>query len=75
MFALNRMTLTTGEDWFNQQKGPVSKQQVQDYEIRLLREALALAQFNQRRAAKLLDLTYDQLRGYLRKYELLGKGE
>jgi len=51
------------------------KQQVQDYEIRLLREALAQAQFNQRRAAKLLDLTYDQLRGYLRKYELLGKGE
>jgi psp operon transcriptional activator len=51
------------------------KQQVQDYEIRLLREALGQAQFNQRRAAKLLDLTYDQLRGYLRKYELLGKGE
>lgn len=51
------------------------KQQVQDFEIRLLREALGQAQFNQRRAAKLLDLTYDQLRGYLRKYELLGKGE
>jgi psp operon transcriptional activator len=51
------------------------KQQVQDYEIRLLREALGQAQFNQRRAAKLPDLTYDQLRGYLRKYELLGKGE
>jgi len=51
------------------------KQQVQDYEIRLLREALGQAQFNQRRAARLLDLTYDQLRGYLRKYELLGKGE
>jgi psp operon transcriptional activator len=51
------------------------KQQIQDYEIRLLREALGQAQFNQRRAARLLDLTYDQLRGYLRKYELLGKGE
>lgn len=51
------------------------KQRVQDYEIRLLREALGQAQFNQRRAAKLLDLSYDQLRGYLRKYELLGKGE
>ncbi len=51
------------------------KQQVQDYETRLLREALTQAQFNQRRAAKLLDLTYDQLRGYLRKYDLLGKGE
>lgn len=51
------------------------KQQVQDYEIRLLREALAQARFNQRRAARLLDLTYDQLRGYLRKYELLGKSD
>lgn len=51
------------------------KQQVQDFEIRILREALKQAQFNQRKAAKLLDLTYDQLRGYLRKYELLNKGE
>lgn len=51
------------------------KQQVQDYEISLLREALTQAQFNQRRAAKLLDLSYDQLRGYLRKYELLGRIE
>jgi psp operon transcriptional activator len=49
------------------------KQQVQDFEIRLLHEALRSAQFNQRKAAKLLDLSYDQLRGYLRKYELLGK--
>jgi psp operon transcriptional activator len=51
------------------------RQQVQDFEIRLLREALTQAQFNQRRAAKLLDLSYDQLRGYLRKYDLLGKNE
>ena len=49
------------------------KQQVQDYEIRILNEALRQCQFNQRKAAKLLDLTYDQLRGYLRKYDLLGK--
>lgn len=51
------------------------KQQTQDYEVRLLREAMKQSQFNQRKAAKLLDLTYDQLRGYLRKYELLAKGE
>lgn len=51
------------------------KQQVQDYEIRILNEALRQCQFNQRKAAKLLDLTYDQLRGYLRKYELLKNGE
>ncbi len=49
------------------------KQQIQDYEIRILNEALRQCQFNQRKAAKLLDLTYDQLRGYLRKYDLLGK--
>ena len=47
------------------------KQHVQDYEIRLLKEARSQCQFNQRKAAKLLDLTYDQLRGYLRKYALL----
>jgi len=49
------------------------KNQVQDYEQRILKEALRQCQFNQRKAAKLLDLTYDQLRGYLRKYELLAK--
>jgi psp operon transcriptional activator len=49
------------------------KQMVQDYEIRILRDALKKSQFNQRKAARLLDLTYDQLRGYLRKYDLLAK--
>ncbi|HEY0963463.1 MAG TPA: phage shock protein operon transcriptional activator [Pseudomonadales bacterium] len=49
------------------------KMQIQDYEQRILKEALRQCQFNQRKAAKLLDLTYDQLRGYLRKYELLAK--
>jgi psp operon transcriptional activator len=49
------------------------KQQIQDYETRILNEALRQCQYNQRKAAKLLDLTYDQLRGYLRKYDLLGK--
>ena len=46
------------------------KEQVQDYEIGLLREALKQCQFNQRKTAKVLGLSYDQLRGYLRKYEL-----
>jgi hypothetical protein len=41
----------------------------------LLKEALRQCQFNQRKAARLLDLTYDQLRGYLRKYELLSSKE
>lgn len=46
------------------------KHQVQEYEIRILQEALRQCQFNQRKTAKLLDLSYDQLRGYLRKYDL-----
>src|SRR5690606_35394159 len=37
------------------------KQQVQEYEKKLLRDALRQCQFNQRKAARLLDLTYDQL--------------
>lgn len=49
------------------------KQKVQDYEIALLRAALQQTRFNQRKAAKLLDMSYDQLRGYLRKYDLLNK--
>ncbi len=46
------------------------KHQVQEYEKRILRDALKQCQYNQRKTAKLLDLSYDQLRGYLRKYEL-----
>ncbi|HWK52971.1 MAG TPA: phage shock protein operon transcriptional activator [Hyphomicrobiales bacterium] len=56
-------------------EGAGFKQQVQEYEKKLLRDALRQCQFNQRKAARLLDLTYDQLRGYLRKYELLSGGE
>lgn len=46
------------------------KHQVQEYEKRIIREALKQCQFNQRKTARLLDLSYDQLRGYLRKYDL-----
>ncbi len=38
------------------------------FEQRLIREALVAAQFNQRRAAQALGLTYHQLRAALRKY-------
>ena len=47
------------------------KQTVQDFEIDLLNRALEEGRFNQRRAAELLGLTYHQLRGYLKKYNLL----
>ncbi len=41
---------------------------VAEFERRLIRDALAAAQFNQRRAAEALGLTYHQLRAALRKY-------
>lgn len=47
------------------------KQQSQQFEITLLNDALAFCQFNQKRTAKHLGLTYHQLRGYLKKYQLL----
>jgi len=43
----------------------------QDYEINLLKSALAAHQFNQKKTAEALELTYHQLRGYLKKYNLL----
>jgi psp operon transcriptional activator len=36
---------------------------------------LTKAKHNQRHAAKLLKLTYHQLRGYLRKYDLVSSTE
>lgn len=48
------------------------KQHIQDYEVKLLQQALAHCHFNQRKTADFLKLSYHQLRGYLRKYDLLG---
>ncbi|MFT4045888.1 MAG: phage shock protein operon transcriptional activator [Solimonas sp.] len=44
---------------------------VADFETRLLRQALEDGRYNQRKAAELLQLTYHQFRGLLRKYKLL----
>lgn len=49
------------------------KQSVQSYEIELIEQALVEARHNQRKAADLLQVTYHQLRGYLKKYDLLKK--
>jgi psp operon transcriptional activator len=49
------------------------KESVQAFEIELLERAMEQARHNQRRAAELLGLSYDQLRGYLKKYDLLKK--
>jgi len=46
------------------------KTHVQDTEIALLRAALEHCRFNQKKTAEYLGMTYHQLRGYLRKYEL-----
>jgi psp operon transcriptional activator len=43
----------------------------QTYEIDLIQQALADSQFNQKKTAEKLELTYHQLRGYLKKYNLL----
>ena len=43
----------------------------QDYEIELIQTALAHCQYNQKKTAEALELTYHQLRGYLKKYNLL----
>ncbi len=42
------------------------------YEAKLLGEAFAANQFNQRRTAQALGLTYHQLRHHLKKHGLLG---
>ena len=47
------------------------KTEVQDFEINLLKQAMEQNQFNQKKAAEFLNLSYHQLRGYLRKYDLL----
>ncbi|KKO50039.1 ATPase AAA [Arsukibacterium sp. MJ3] len=43
----------------------------QDFEIKLIKDALSASQFNQKKTADLLNLTYHQLRGYMKKYQLL----
>ena len=46
-----------------------------DYEISLLQKALEFSQFNQKKTAQNLGLTYHQLRGYLKKYNLLDQNQ
>ena len=46
------------------------KQEIQDEEKRRIKDAMKLCRFNQKKTAEFLGMTYHQLRGYLRKYEL-----
>lgn len=50
----------------------VLKEHIRNYEVGLIEHAMDQAKHNQRKAADLLGLTYHQLRGYLKKYELVG---
>ena len=45
------------------------KEAVRSLEISMLKQALVAARHNQKKAAKLLGLTYDQIRGLMRKYK------
>lgn len=46
------------------------KESVAQFEVALIRRAMGSAQYNQRKAAELLELSYHQFRGMLRKYRL-----
>ena len=46
------------------------KEHIQHLEVTLLKSALQKCRFNQKKTADFLGMTYHQLRGYLRKYEL-----
>ena len=48
------------------------RQWQQDQEVAILKHALEQTQFNQRKTAESLCLSYHQLRGLLRKYQLVG---
>jgi psp operon transcriptional activator len=48
------------------------KEHAADYEVNLIEQAMGLAKHNQRKAAEMLGLSYHQMRGYLKKYALVG---
>ncbi len=47
----------------------------QAHEINMIKQALKDSQYNQKKTAEKLSLTYHQLRGYLKKYSLLDEGQ
>jgi len=51
------------------------REEMERAEVCWLEAAMQQARFNQRKAAELLGLSYHQLRGYLRKYKLVGVSE
>lgn len=51
------------------------KARSQAFEIDMIKQALKDSQYNQKKTAEKLSLTYHQLRGYLKKYSLLDEGQ
>ncbi|MCG3863601.1 MULTISPECIES: phage shock protein operon transcriptional activator [unclassified Photobacterium] len=51
------------------------RQHLQNQEIMLINDALKQARFNQTKAAELLSLSYHQLRGLIRKYDINVNGD
>lgn len=49
------------------------KEQTEQYEMDLIQQALSNSQYNQKKTADILGLSYHQLRGILKKYNLLDK--
>ena len=47
------------------------RQSVQDYEVGLIKNALANHQFNKKKTAEAFGVTYRQLRSYLKRDDLL----
>lgn len=66
--------VTSSETAVNQFTFPLDfKEQTERYEMELIQQALADSQYNQKKTAELLGLSYHQLRGILKKYNLLDK--
>lgn len=75
---INQSTEETKQQQIEQQPSafnnsfPLSlKSLSQQYEVDLIKAALENCQYNQKKTADALELTYHQLRGYLKKYNLL----
>ncbi len=56
-------------DFEKRGKKLVFKKMVREFEVKLIKKSLVMTRNNQKKAAALLDLTYDQFRGLLRKYK------
>jgi psp operon transcriptional activator len=53
-------------------EGRAMKEAVWSLKIRMIEEALRVGRYNQRKAAAILGLTYDQFRGLYRRYRKAG---